>query len=97
MERVTAKSVMQVIEVYATRHCPYCACARALLKRKGLSFIDLDIAGNWKLRDEMIQRAHGHSSVPQIFIDNKHIGGFAELQDLDRSGELDILIHRTTI
>jgi glutaredoxin 3 len=88
---------MQLIEVYATRHCPYCASARALLKRKGLSFIDFDIAGNWELRDEMIQRAHGHSSVPQIFIDNRHIGGVAELQDLDRSGQLDILTCRTTI
>ena len=83
---------MQRIELYATRQCPYCSAARALLKRKGLSFVELDIAGNWELRDEMIERAAGQTTVPQIFLDNRHIGGVAELRELDRTGQLDMLV-----
>jgi glutaredoxin 3 len=81
---------MPKIELYATRHCPYCSAARALLKRKGLSFVEFDIAGNWELRDEMIERAHGQTTIPQIFLDDRHIGGITELKELDRSGQLDI-------
>lgn len=83
---------MPEIEIYATRQCPYCAAAKALLKRKGVAFIERDIAGNWELRDEMIERANGRSTVPQIFIAGAPIGGAAELQELERSGGLDALL-----
>jgi glutaredoxin 3 len=86
------KIVVQRIEIYTARQCPYCASAKAILKRKGLAFTEFDIAGNWELRDEMIERANGNATVPQIFIGSTHIGGCAELQELDRSNRLDALL-----
>ena len=85
-------AVVQRIEIYTARQCPYCASAKAILKRKGLAFTEFDIAGNWELRDEMIERAHGNATVPQIFIGSTHIGGCTELQELDRSNRLDALV-----
>jgi glutaredoxin 3 len=84
--------VVQRIEIYTARQCPYCASARAILKHKGLAFTEFDIAGNWELRDEMIERAHGSATVPQIFIGSTHIGGCAELQELDRSNRLNAMV-----
>jgi glutaredoxin 3 len=85
-------AVVQRIEIYTARQCPYCASAKAILKRKELAFTEFDIAGNWELRDEMMERAHGNATVPQIFIGSTHIGGCAELQELDRSNRLDTLV-----
>jgi glutaredoxin 3 len=83
---------VQRIEIYTARQCPYCASAKALLKRQGLAFTEFDIAGNWELRDKMIERAHGSATVPQIFIGSAHIGGCAELQELARSNRLAALV-----
>ena len=83
---------MQRIEIYTARQCPYCASAKAIFKRKGLAFTEFDIAGNWELGNEMIERAHGNATVPQIFIGSTYIGGCAELQELDRSNRLDALL-----
>jgi glutaredoxin 3 len=83
---------MQTIEISTARHCPYCTAAKALLKRKGLPFTEIDIAANWERRDEMIERANGHATVPQIFIGPTHVGGSDELQELERSGRLDALL-----
>jgi glutaredoxin 3 len=80
---------MAEIELYTTMFCPYCSRARALLQRKGASFVDIDIAETPGRRDEMIRRAHGRSTVPQIFIDGEHIGGCDDLVALDRAGKLD--------
>jgi len=80
---------MAEIEVYTTMFCPYCSRARALLQRKGVAFVDIDIAEEPARRDEMIQRARGRSTVPQIFIDGEHIGGCDDLVALDRAGKLD--------
>ncbi len=83
---------MVLIEIYTARYCPYCTAAKALLRRKGAAFAEIDIGGNWEKRDEMIERAHGRATVPQIFIDKVHIGGYDDLHELERSGELDGLL-----
>jgi glutaredoxin 3 len=83
---------MASIEVYCVRHCPYCAAAKALLKRKGVAFTEIDIAGNWEKRDEMIERASGQTTVPQIFVAGVHIGTASDLHKFELSGKLDALI-----
>jgi glutaredoxin 3 len=77
------------VELYTTPFCPYCTRARALLDRKGVAFTDIDITEEPTRRAEMIRRAGGRTSVPQIFINGEHIGGSDELAALDRAGELD--------
>ncbi len=80
---------MAEVELYTTMFCPYCTRARALLQRKGVAFVDIDIAAEPKRRNEMIRRAGGRTTVPQIFIGGEHIGGCDELVALDRAGGLD--------
>jgi glutaredoxin 3 len=75
--------------MYTTPFCPYCTRARALLRGKGVAFVDIDVEQEPERRAEMIRRAHGRTTVPQIFIDNEHIGGCDDLLALDRGGELD--------
>jgi glutaredoxin 3 len=82
---------MPPVEIYTTRFCPYCHSAKALLKRKGVDFTEIDLAGNWERRDEMIERAHGRVTVPQIFIGMVHVGGSDDLHALERAGKLDAL------
>jgi glutaredoxin 3 len=82
-------AVMAKVEMYSTVWCPYCARARALLHSKGVPFTDIDIEEEPARRAEMVRRAHGRTSVPQIFIDGQHIGGSDELVALDRAGTLD--------
>jgi glutaredoxin 3 len=79
---------MPDIEIYTTRFCPYCNAARVLLKRRGIVFREIDIAANWEHRDEMIRRANGCVTLPQIFWGDLHIGGLSELKTLDASGTL---------
>jgi glutaredoxin 3 len=86
---------MAKVELYTTQFCPYCTRARALLDRKGVAFTDIDILDQPARRAEMIQRAGGRTSVPQIFIDGEHIGGSDELVALDRTGELDAKLGRS--
>ncbi len=80
---------MAQVEMYTTGWCPYCAHARALLERKGVGYTEFDIDEEPQRRDEMIRRAGGRTSVPQIFIDGEHIGGCDEMVALDRAGVLD--------
>jgi glutaredoxin 3 len=80
---------MAEVELYTTMFCPYCARARALLERKGASYTEFDILEAPQRRSEMIRRAGGRTSVPQIFINGEHIGGSDELVALDRAGKLD--------
>ena len=77
--------------MYSTAWCPYCAAARNLLNNKSVSFTEIVISGNAELRDEMQNRS-GSTSVPQIFIGERHIGGFDELSALNNSGELDEIL-----
>jgi glutaredoxin 3 len=86
---------MAKVELYTTQFCPYCTRARALLDRKGVAFTDIDILDQPARRAEMIQRAGGRTSVPQIFIDGEHIGGSDELVALDHTGELDAKLRRS--
>jgi glutaredoxin 3 len=80
---------MAQVEIYTTSWCPYCMRARALLQRKGVAFTDIDIEEEPQRRREMVARAGGRTSVPQIFINGEHIGGSDELHALDRAGRLD--------
>jgi glutaredoxin 3 len=80
---------MAKVQLYTTRWCPYCTRARTLLRRKGVPFTDIDIDEDPTRRQEMIQRAGGRTSVPQIFIGGEHIGGSDELAALDAAGHLD--------
>ena len=83
---------MAEIEVYSTRVCPYCQRAKRLLQAKGAAYREILVDEEPELRDAMIVRAGGRRTVPQIFIDGRHIGGFDELNALDRAGGLDPLL-----
>ncbi len=82
---------MPPVEIYTTRWCPYCHMAKALLKRKGVSFTEIDASGS-AVRRAMIERAQGRTTVPQIFIGPVHIGGCDDLHALDDAGKLDPLL-----
>jgi len=83
---------MAKVEIYSTMWCGYCARARALLQRKGVAFEDIDIEADSDKRAEMVKRAGGRSTVPQIFIDGRHVGGSDDLAALERAGKLDALL-----
>jgi glutaredoxin 3 len=77
------------IIIYSASHCPYCVRAKALLERKGMNFTEVLVDTDDKLRDEMIAKSQRYT-VPQIFINDQHIGGFDDLHALDSSGKLDL-------
>lgn len=83
---------MPEIDIYTSPFCGYCHRAKRLLKSKGADFNELDVFMNRGLKREMVDRAGGRSTVPQIFIDGRHIGGSDELHALDYDGELDALL-----
>jgi glutaredoxin 3 len=83
---------MAKVEIYTTMWCGYCARARGLLQKKGVAFEDIDVDSDSSKREEMLQRANGRTSVPQIFIDGVHVGGSDDLAALDRAGKLDPLL-----
>lgn len=83
---------MPPITIYTTPICPYCARAKALLRKKGASFDEIDVFMNGDARREMETKANGRSTVPQIFIGERHVGGCDDLYALDRAGELDALL-----
>jgi len=80
---------MARVEVYSTLFCPYCARAKSLLEKKGVDYVTIDVIEDTQKRDEMVERSGGRRSVPQIFIDGDHIGGYDDLASLDRAGKLD--------
>ena len=83
---------MPKIEIYTKFLCPYCTRARSLLQAKGVEVIEYDITMGGPKRQEMLTRAEGRTTVPQIFIDDRHIGGCDDLTALDRAGGLDPLL-----
>jgi glutaredoxin 3 len=83
---------MARIEIYTTATCPYCLAAKRLLTQKGAAFEEIHVDGNAALRQAMTERAGGGRTVPQIFIDGRHIGGCDDLHALDGRGELDPLL-----
>lgn len=84
--------MMANVILYTRQFCGFCSAAKRLLDNKGVAYTELDATFSQELRQEMIQRANGRSTFPQIFIDDKHIGGCDELHGLERSGELDKLL-----
>jgi glutaredoxin 3 len=80
------------VEIYTWSSCPFCIRAKALLKKKGVEFTEYCIDDDEEARAKMSDRANGRTSVPQIFIDDQHIGGCDDIYALDRSGGLDPLL-----
>lgn len=83
---------MARVEIYTKFMCPYCARAKRLLDEKGVQYEEFEISGAADKREEMIQRANGRTTVPQIFIDGRHVGGSDDLAELEASGRLDPLL-----
>ena len=86
---------MPRIEIYTTRWCGYCHAAKALLTRKGVTFTEINLSAEPGRRAEMMARANGRYTVPQIFIGETHVGGSDELHALERAGKLDPLLVAT--
>jgi glutaredoxin 3 len=80
------------VEIYTWRTCPYCIRAKLLLWWKGVNYTEYKIDGDGGARIRMAERANGRRTVPQIFINNQHIGGCDDLYALDRQGKLDPLL-----
>lgn len=91
-ERVKAN-----VELYTWQTCPYCIRAKMLLWWKGVNFTEYKIDGNETARVKMAERANGRRSVPQIFINNQHIGGCDDLYELDTQSQLDPLLAQAAI
>jgi glutaredoxin 3 len=84
---------MAKVEIYTWRFCPFCIRAKRLLDRKGVAYTDYEIDGDEAAREAMVARgSDGRRSVPQIFIDDRHVGGCDDLHALDRRGQLDPLL-----
>ena len=83
---------MNDVTIYSSPFCPYCFMAKKLLKQKGVEFVEIDVMMHPARRDEMIERAGGRRTVPQVFIGATHVGGNDDLQALDRQGQLDQLL-----
>ena len=80
------------VEIYTWSTCPYCIRAKGLLNKKGVNFTEYCIDGDEQARAKMAQKANGKRSLPQVFINDKHVGGCDDLHDLDRAGKLDPLL-----
>ena len=83
---------MARVEIYSKAFCGYCARAKRLLQARGVTFEEHDITLGGPKRAEMVQRANGRTTVPQIFIDDHHVGGSDDLHELERSGKLDAML-----
>jgi glutaredoxin 3 len=88
----TPGSLPARVEIYTTYHCGYCTRAKCLLKEKGVAFIEHAIDGDGDARYKMMERAGGRRTIPQIFINDRAIGGYLELYQLDHDGQLDTLL-----
>lgn len=85
---------MKSVTIYTTPFCGYCFAAKRLLTAKGVAFEEIDVSGDPARRAEMVQRAMGRRTVPQVFIGGEGVGGFDEIYALDRAGKLDPLLAR---
>ena len=83
---------MVPVVIYTRAYCSYCTWAKELLRRKGVTFDEIDVTGRQERRAEMIRRANGETTTPQIFIGSTHVGGCDELCALERAGRLDALL-----
>lgn len=80
------------VEIYTWSSCPFCIRAKALLDRKEIDYTEYTIDGDEAARQEMAQRASGKRSLPQVFINDQHVGGCDDLHALDRQGKLDEML-----
>ena len=87
-----AEDVHSGVVIYTTLLCPYCHRAKALLRKKGVSFTEIDVGMDAKKRAEMMKRAHGRYTVPQIFIGDRHVGGCDDLHAANANGKLAELL-----
>jgi glutaredoxin 3 len=83
---------MSHVTIYTKPYCPYCVRAIDLLERKGVDFTEIEAAFDPEKRQEMMRRANGRATVPQIFVGDQHIGGCDDMVALDRAGKLDPLL-----
>lgn len=83
---------MRTVEIYTTTFCGYCIAAKRLLKKKGVGFTEYNVGRDAEKRQEMMDRANGGYTVPQIFIGIDHVGGCDELFGLERAGKLDTML-----
>ena len=83
---------MAEVVIYTRQLCGFCTAAKCLLEKKGVAFQEFDATFDPALRQEMVQRANGRATFPQIFIGSTHVGGCDELHDLERAGKLDPLL-----
>ncbi|MCL5777081.1 glutaredoxin 3 [Limibaculum sp. FT325] len=83
---------MKPVEIYTTPICPYCSMAKRLLQKKGVPFTEINVMGSNEKRAEMVKRANGRNTVPQIFIGDRHVGGCDDLYALDERGGLDPIL-----
>ena len=83
---------MPRVEMYTKFGCPYCARAKRLLEDKGVDYVEFELNSTPGKREEMLERAPGRTTVPQIFINGRHVGGSDDLAELERSGRLDALL-----
>ena len=83
---------MASVVIYTRQFCGYCSAAKKLLETKGVTYEEHDATHAPEVRQEMIARANGRSTFPQIFIDERHVGGCDDLHTLERAGELDALL-----
>ena len=83
---------MKIITMYTGPMCNFCDAAKRLFLRNNLKYEEIDISTKSGLREEMIKKANGKRTIPQIFFDNYHVGGYVELRELEKKGELDNLL-----
>jgi glutaredoxin 3 len=86
------RAAMAGVEIYTTPYCPYCWRAKSLLEKKGIVFAEIDLWQHRERRAEMVSRAGGRTTVPQVFVDGRALGGADELIALETRGELDALL-----
>ena len=94
---MTSTSVTAAVEIYTTQTCGYCRAAKSLLARKNVAYKEIDVDNDRALREAMVKRANGRTTVPQIFINDAHVGGCDDLYALDREGKLDGMIEGATV
>lgn len=83
---------MAKVQVYTTPYCPFCVRAKMLLERRGVEFEEIDVSGDPELRTKLVEMSGGRRTVPEIFVNDRIIGGYEELRALDDAGKLDDLL-----
>ena len=92
MRAVNQRFTMAPVVIYTRAYCSYCDWAKELLERKGIAFTEIDVTGNRERRAEMVERANGMTTTPQIFVGPNHVGGCDELYALEDAGALDPML-----